>query len=177
MVAPATKDGQFLGTVFDIGRWHHRPDSVSAFSEHPTREVVPRVILYISPDYGAKSLIARNIEKDELSKLPGYQAVPPYLPDVQRSLSTWREGIVHFAGHASVEEKPGGTHIYSLILDDVPVDVRTLYGMPGLDVRHTLFFFNGAIRRRLPGSPTTSMAGRRSCWMPEPQAISAACGT
>lgn len=134
--------GQFLGTMFQIARWHHRPDSITAFSERPTTEIVPGIILYISPDYGDKSLAARDIESKQLAKLPGYEAVLPSLLGVQESLASHHEGIVHFAGHASSEQRQGGGFTYNLILNDVSMDLTTLYGIPGLNVRHTLFFFN-----------------------------------
>jgi hypothetical protein len=132
----------FLGTMFQVSRWHHKLDSVNALSEKPAAEIIPGVILYISPDYGDKSLAARDIEREEISKLRGYLPVPASLASVEKMLSETREGIVHFSGHAAAKAA-SGVYSYTLFLDgDAELNVQTLYGIKGLSARHTLFFMN-----------------------------------
>ena len=152
LVLPYRKGAQgeeqldFLGIDFQIARWHIS-ESGASLARPPQRVQISRLAL-IAPQYsGGFALPAVPAEVESLKKhwSGEFEHLGGGLDAFQWVKSTFRPGIIHFAGHGTVHSVRDGVFEYALKLEgDTQLDVLTWNGFER-DPRpegHPVFFFN-----------------------------------
>lgn len=145
LMRPAREDGSderdFLGLEFSVARWHVTRDT--AQMERPPQTEPLDAVMVIAPQYkGDTALPGQNSELAALQQVPGYLPVRGDKDAVRALFQNLPDGIVHFAGHGSVERE-GGVAQYAILLEDGALDLMTWRGMAPLHpAHHPVFFFN-----------------------------------
>jgi hypothetical protein len=137
-----SRDG-FLGTEFEIARWHINDEVTS--HDRPPQQLDIRQVVAVVPTYsGGMALAHQNDEIAAIHQLRGFREVNGQLASIQNLLRDPPDGIVHFAGHGVAEQGAGGVVEYALQLDGAAsLDLMSWRGMMHDEVRyHPLYFIN-----------------------------------
>jgi hypothetical protein len=137
-----SRDG-FLGTEFEIARWHIA-DEVSSHDK-PPRRLDLRQVVAIAPSYaGSTALAHQDDEIQAIHRLSGFRQVKGELASIQQLLRDPPDGIVHFAGHGVADRTPGGMVEYAIQLEGgASLDLMSWRGLMHDEARrHPLYFLN-----------------------------------
>ena len=137
-----SRDG-FLGTEFQIARWHIT-DEVSSHDK-PPRTLDLRQVVAIAPSYtGTTALAHQDDEIQAIHRLSGFRQVKGELASIRQLLRDPPDGIVHFAGHGVADRTPGGMVEYAIQLEGgASLDLMSWRGLMRDEARrHPLYFLN-----------------------------------
>jgi CHAT domain len=149
LMIPVSPDGTalpgFLGTEFQIARWHIQ-------TEPGPREIPPNrlrleKVTIIAPRYqGATYLPSEQQEIDALRRMPGAEVDNGQFTTIADVLRNPPQGIVHFIGHGMAETGPHGVTDYAIRLEDRTLDLMTWRGLTArASPSHPLYFLNACM--------------------------------
>lgn len=142
LMRPARQDGtdrqDFLGLDYSVARWNN--DDRRMVPHPPYHESMPKMFV-IAPRYsGSQSLKGEAEEIRDLAQLDGYSAVDGNENAVKALLHNPPQGIVHFAGHGTLDAVDNK---FEILLEDGALDVQAWRSMAeSASLSHTFFFFN-----------------------------------
>jgi hypothetical protein len=142
LVPPGSGDNSgFLGTDYDIARWHVNPEP-SVVDLPPGRLVVENIDV-LAPAYrGDAALPSQQDELHMLQQMRGFQYSGGTFLEVSTLMHDPPQGIVHFAGHGGASAA-SGVPTYALALEDRLLDLVTWRGMSHQTLqRRPLYFLN-----------------------------------
>lgn len=144
LMRPVNTDGEergLLGTEFEIGRWHLKPDYSG--SPLPLQQVSINKLIVIAPQYQEALMQGQQRELDTLKAMNGYEAWPGKISEVRKLFQDLPLAIIYFAGHGSMSATEGDLYQYSIQMEDGALDVMTWRGMITSTIKNRpLFFFN-----------------------------------
>lgn len=146
LMKPSRLDGsdqrRFLGVEFNIARWHISENFQQL--DKPPQSIRVNNIHVIAPDYKqTNALLWQAKELKSLQTLPGFRRIPSHYANLQAFFKQRPEGIIHFAGHGAVKQSASGAYTYSILLDDIELDLSIWQGLVSqASDTHPLFFFN-----------------------------------
>jgi hypothetical protein len=137
----SSSDSGFLGTDYDIARWHVNPEP-SVVDLPPSRLLLENIDV-VAPAYqGAAALPSQQAELTMLQQLRGFHYSGGTFLQVSTLMSNPPQGIVHFAGHGGASAATG-VPTYALALEDRLLDLITWRGMSHQTLQHRpLYFLN-----------------------------------
>lgn len=138
-----TDEQDFLGMDFRIARWHISQSTTQLDS--PPQKLPIYDLVAIAPEYeGGRAL--EHVGK-EISVLQehGFRVMPGRFDEFFQFFEgeEIEEGIIHFAGHGTVQKGGEGLMEYSIQLEDGELDLMTVRGLFSGKMRtHPFFFLN-----------------------------------
>lgn len=137
----SSSDSGFLGTDYDIARWHVNPEP-SVVDLPPVRLVVATIDVLAPAYQGAAALPSQQTELSVLQQMRGFHYSGGTFLQVSTLMGDPPEGIVHFAGHGGASTS-AGVPAYALALEDRLLDLVTWRGMSHQTLqRRPLYFLN-----------------------------------
>lgn len=152
LMRPARPDGSeeqdFLGVTFCIARWHVSQGVMPL--ESPPPQIPLETLFVISPEYTKDlKLPGVTVELEALQQVEGFQHVNGRFEAIQTLFANTnlKPGIIHYAGHGTVQEGMPGVKDYVMYLEDGALDVMTWRGLVSgrklsAEQAYPLFFFN-----------------------------------
>jgi hypothetical protein len=132
----------FLGTEFDIARWHISDEITSR--DVPPRQLALREVAAIAPHYlGASALAHQDDEISVLRGMDGCRQIKAQFAGIEQLLKDPPEGMVHFAGHGVATHTVGGVDYAIQLEGGTTLNLTNWKGMMHENSsHHPLYFLN-----------------------------------
>ena len=101
-------------------------------------------LVVIVPEYDVDHVLPGQISEIlALEPIQGYRLLPGRFEAVKELFTHLPKGIIHFVGHGVVKLSPQGIPRYSILLEDLELDLIAWKGLiPLKNDRHPFYFFN-----------------------------------